>query len=217
MLLKGPKQSIIPFNYQPGLTGAIHKWIGKNNDVHDSMSLYSFSWLFGGRPLSTGIMFPKGARFFFSAFDSHILRKLISGIKNDPEVAFGFRVSDIVICEPPEFEMESIEFRYGSPIFVKRTISNKAVHYTFAQPESDRLLTETLRNKLSKAGLSVEGVSVAFKRDYPGARTKVIYYKDVGNRVNLCPVVVKGTPEQLAFAWDVGVGNSTGIGFGALQ
>ena len=28
---------------------------------------------------------------------------------------------------------------------------------------------------------------------------------------------LKGSPEQIAFAWDVGVGNSTGIGFGALK
>lgn len=38
---------IIPFNYQPILTGAIHKWIGKN-EIHDELSLYSFSWLNGG-------------------------------------------------------------------------------------------------------------------------------------------------------------------------
>jgi CRISPR/Cas system endoribonuclease Cas6 (RAMP superfamily) len=30
-------------------------------------------------------------------------------------------------------------------------------------------------------------------------------------------VIIKGTPEQLAFAWNVGLGNSTGIGFGALN
>jgi len=36
---------LIPFNYQAFLTGTLHKWIGKDNVEHGSVSLYSFSWL----------------------------------------------------------------------------------------------------------------------------------------------------------------------------
>ena len=39
--------SLVPFGYQQKLVGTIHKWIG-NNSIHDSISLYSFSWLKGG-------------------------------------------------------------------------------------------------------------------------------------------------------------------------
>ena len=39
----------------------------------------------------------------------------------------------------------------------------------------------------------------------------------IKNKASICPVIVKGTSEQIAFAWNVGVGNSTGIGFGALN
>jgi len=40
-----PNEEIIPYNYQPLLTGAIHKWMGKDNFEHGKLSLYSFSWL----------------------------------------------------------------------------------------------------------------------------------------------------------------------------
>lgn len=40
--------SLVPFDYQQKLVGTIHKWIG-DNSVHDRISLYSFSWLKGGK------------------------------------------------------------------------------------------------------------------------------------------------------------------------
>ncbi|MEG1821282.1 MAG: hypothetical protein RR201_03485, partial [Malacoplasma sp.] len=39
--------SIIPFEYQQKMLGVIHKWLG-NNEIHNKISLYSFSWFFGG-------------------------------------------------------------------------------------------------------------------------------------------------------------------------
>ena len=77
-------------------------------------------------------------------------------------------------------------------------------------------MTETLAHKLRRAGLDEAGVSVRFDRGYYAARTKRCTYKGVHNVANFCPVMVSGSPEQLAFAWDVGIGNSTGIGFGSL-
>jgi CRISPR/Cas system endoribonuclease Cas6 (RAMP superfamily) len=35
--------------------------------------------------------------------------------------------------------------------------------------------------------------------------------------VNWCPIIIKGKPETKLFAWNVGLGNSTGIGFGAIK
>ncbi|MEX2233181.1 MAG: CRISPR-associated endoribonuclease Cas6 [Cyclobacteriaceae bacterium] len=211
-----PTKEVINFNYQPILTGAIHKWIGKN-DVHDQISLYSFSWLMGGHSNKNGLTFSNGANWFISAFDTGLLKKLITGIQNDPEIAFGLNVSEIVVQENPEFKTEESRFISASPVLVKRTINDRDIHYTFDHVESDKFLTETLKHKLRTAGLSEDEVSVSFDRNYPKAKTKVIYYNNIGNRVNLCPVIIKGTPEQQAFAWNVGVGNSTGVGFGALN
>ena len=38
--------TIVPFNYQQKLIGTVHNWLGKN-ELHDKISLYSFSWLKG--------------------------------------------------------------------------------------------------------------------------------------------------------------------------
>lgn len=213
MLKSGRKP--VPFNYQPQITGAIHKWLGPNA-IHDSTSLYSFSWLQGGHRKLNHLVFENGASFEFSAYNDDVVKSIIKGIQSDPAISFGLSVAEIILVETPVFNMKE-RLYVTSPVLVKRKIENREVHYTYEEPDSNKLLTETLKTKLRKAGLEDNNVEVGFATDYPGAKTKLIYYNKIGNKVNLCPVVIEGSPEQIAFAWNVGVGNSTGIGFGALK
>jgi CRISPR/Cas system endoribonuclease Cas6 (RAMP superfamily) len=62
-----------------------------------------------------------------------------------------------------------------------------------------------------------KNVRVRFDRGSPGARTKLIDFKGIKNRGSVCPVIVEGTPQAVQFAWTVGVGHSTGCGFGYLR
>ena len=205
----------VPFNHLHQLTGAIHKWIGRN-DIHDQLSLYSFSWLYGGQAQDNHLIFSSGAQLTINSYDGKLLAALIKGIQKDPYINFGLSVSEINIYETPKFNHEEI-FHLASPILIKRRQDNKIIHYTYDNPLTDQLLTDTLKIKLRKAFLPVEGVSVQFQREYPSAHTKIAYYKNIGNKVNFCPVYITGSTEQISFAWNVGMGNSTGIGFGALK
>ncbi|MCS6930050.1 MAG: CRISPR-associated endoribonuclease Cas6 [Saprospiraceae bacterium] len=206
----------VPYDYPVNLVGALHKWVGQNT-LHDFMSLYSFSWLqYSERGSPRGLNFPNGALWFISAYDPQLVKKIVGGILDDPEVAFGMRVLEITLRETPAFA-SGTRFSLGSPVLIKRTIENRQRHYLFTEPEADVLLTETLQRKLAKAGLPTEGISVRFDRKAPGAKTKVSTYRGVANRVNYCPVIIEGLPEQIGFAWEVGLGNSTGIGFGSLH
>lgn len=205
----------VPFNYQPQLTGAIHKWIGLN-DIHDKTSFYSFSWLQGGKKRGNHLIFENETSFEFSSYDNSLIKKLVRGIQADPVINFGLTVCELVLKETPLFSTRETFF-VSSPILIKRKEGEKEIHYTYNDEQSDLLLTETLKTKLRKAGLQENALSVKFMKDYANAKTKIIYYRNIGNRVNICPVIIEGTPEQVAFAWETGIGNSTGIGFGALK
>lgn len=207
---------IIPFNYQTYLTGALHKWIGKNNLHDDRLSLYSFSWLNGGLTTEQGLKFENGANLFISAYNEQLLKRIIHGIRESPDIAFGLEVKEVIIQENPLFETQ-VKFNAASPILIKRNINGKIKHYTYHDQESSDFLTETLKNKLRKENIDDKGVNVQFDLSYNNPKTKIIYYNKIGNKVNICPVVIEGTPEQILFAWNVGLGNSTGIGFGALE
>lgn len=208
-------KDIVPFDHQINLVGAVHKWLGRN-DVHDRLSFYSFSWLRGGRGLGkTGLMFPDGAEWFISAYDTDLIKRIVNGILDDSQVAFGMKVMEVTLRETPVYE-SGHRFFLGSPILVKRNQEERQKHFTFDEKEADTHLTETFQFKLSKAGLPVTGAAIRFDRAHHAAKTKLSTYRGIQNKVNYCPVILEGSPEQIGFAWDVGVGNSTGIGFGSL-
>lgn len=206
----------IPFNYQHLLTGVIHKWIGSENAEHGEMSLYSFSWLQNAKTTKGGINLGRDAYFFISAYEQNLIKSILSGILKDPTMFSGIMVKDVQITETPYFESEE-KFYLGSPAFIKRKENGKEHHFLYTDKRCDDFLTETIKNKLKKAGLSSEGVQVEFDKEFFTPRTKLINYNGIKNRANMCPVVISGTTEQIRFAWDVGVGNSTGIGFGSLK
>lgn len=213
-LLLTRNKTIVPFDYQSCQVGALHKWLGEN-DLHDSMSLYSFSWLNNGKKNQNGLDFPNGAIWSINFHDVHMVKAMIAGVHADNKFSFGMNVLEISIQNNPNFGTEHI-FNVGSPIFIKQTIDKQQKFYFFNDPESTRLLTDTLKSKLRKAGLNADGVKVEFLDNYPDAKTKMCTYKGIKNIASVCPIKITGSPEQIAFAWDVGVGNSTGIGFGSL-
>ncbi|TAJ12449.1 CRISPR-associated endoribonuclease Cas6 [Marinilabiliaceae bacterium JC017] len=211
-----PSNKRVPYEHQHLLTGTIHKWIGPNT-IHDELSLYSFSQMKGGSTNRQGLFFTKGASWFISAWDNTIIKQLIKGIQADPEMFYGMKVIEIVLQETPDLS-DKTHFLVASPIFIQRTINDNKKFFLYTDKEASQLLTETLIHKMAKAGLPADDtLEIAFDTTYRQAKTKMIRYKEVNNRCNWCPVIIKGTPETKAFAWEVGVGNSTGIGFGAIM
>lgn len=206
---------IVPFNHQEILTGAFHKWIGKNN-IHDDISLYSFSRLSGGRKTASGLHFPDGAKWFISVYEKDLFKKLISGIIESPELRWDMKVQDFFIQPVPDFSHQT-EFYVASPIFIKRNIDKRQKHYLFFDEESSDLMTETLVHKMRKAGLKEDIVKVEFDLKASKPKTAKITYNGIDNRASICPVKIFASPETKAFAWNVGLGNSTGIGFGAIK
>ncbi len=216
LLIKiSPNSAKVPFDHIPMLVGSLHKWLGKN-DYHSQIALHSFSWLKGGRQSRGSLDFPQGAEWFINSYDTGFIKKIVSGIQTDPSINFGLSAREITIIEDPVFRNEHF-FTVASPVLIKRRIEDKIKHYLFSDPESNNFLTETLITKLKKAGLESSGVHVKFDTDYKLSQTKLVNYNGIGNKASICPVTIKGTPEQIAFAWNVGIGNSTGIGFGALN
>lgn len=206
----------VPFNYQSFITGAIHKWLG-NNEHHGALSLYSFSWFENVTTRkNTGIMLNNDSCFFISAFEEDLIKKIIKGIMIDPSICFGSEVAEIQIVDTPAFS-SSEKFFVGSPVFIKRRFDNSEKHITYDHPQCNDYLTETLQKKLKAANLPSENIQVRFDPSYSSPKTKIIKYKEISNRVNICPVIIEGSSEQIAFAWNVGIGNSTGVGFGALK
>jgi CRISPR-associated endoribonuclease Cas6 len=212
-----PNNEPVPFNYQHYLTGIFNKWLGDNHQ-HDEISLYSLNWLIGGNARDGHLEFPGGARWFISAYDASLIKKIEDSVLLNPEVCFGMKVIKMIEQETPSFG-NYYAFKVGSPILAKsKMIEGKVKHYIYSDIEADDILTATLRHKMDVGGLLSEHkqTTVRFDRSFRYAKTKLVKIKETANRASLCPVIIEGTPEAVQFAWNVGVGHGTGSGFGSL-
>ena len=138
-------------------------------------------------------------------------------ILDDPLMFCGLVVTDIQIDNEPDLSDREI-FYCASPILIKRIMTNgKIKQFSYDAPEACLYLKETLANKMRKAGLEEDdSLDVRFDLSYNKKKQKLVRYHGIGNKANICPVIIKGKPETKLFAWNVGIGNSTGIGFGAI-
>ncbi|MEZ4901764.1 MAG: CRISPR-associated endoribonuclease Cas6 [Spirosomataceae bacterium] len=208
--------SIVPFVYQERQVSKLHYWIGRN-EVHDKVSLYSFSWLKNGRQEQGGLNFRNGSQFFLSCYDNTLIKQIIKKIQEDNDFGWGMKITSLTLENDPDFESPH-RFLVASPVFIKRYQPDGKGNSFFYHndQEANQYLTESLQHKLKEAGFPYDEVVVRFDDSYPNATTKGASYKGIFNKGSVCPVIIKGTPEQIAFAWNVGVGNLTGIGFGSL-
>jgi len=205
---------LIPFEHQPLLVGTIHKWLGWNKE-HGNISLFSFSRLSDAKARKEGLLFDQGSSFFFSAYNCDLIKQLISGIQNDPEMFYGLTVKEIIIQEDPDLSEREL-FLLGSPVFIKRRNGEKIDHILYNDSNASIYLKETLQTKMKIAGVSDDSFEIKFDTSYSEAGTKKVNYNGIENRASWCPVIITGNPETKLFAWNVGLGNSTGIGFGAI-
>jgi len=207
---------LVPFNYQELLTGTIHKWIGRNNEIHGVPNRYSFSWIQNTRANKNGLNLLNGAHFFISSNDEFLIKRIIKSILDDPEMFNGISVYDVLIKETPNFNATE-SFLMASPVLLKERDGDKTRHVTLKDPDFEQVLTENLKRKLEWSGINPTGVAVKLNPETFFRQTKLVTYKGVKNRVSFAPIIIEGDPEQIAFAWNQGLGNSTGIGFGALK
>jgi CRISPR-associated endoribonuclease Cas6 len=207
---------VIPWNYQHLLVGTIHKWMGKGNSEHDSgPSLYSISWLSGATASKEGLHFKEGAYFFFSAHSGDLCDKIITGVKDSSNMFCGMRVDEIAIANRPNFR-DREKFYSSSPILVRRKIEDKIEHLHWDKDASDLRLNEIMQTKMKIAKLTGQ-INIRFDRSFQGAKTKLVNYKGIMNKANICPVIIKGDPEIIRFAYNVGIGESTGAAFGSIK
>lgn len=222
-----PNTEPVSFAYQHWLTGVFHKWLSDNN-LHDKISLYSLSWLDGSRRVGNRLQFPHGAKWFVSFFEDEYVEKLVNGALRDPEMFCGMRVLEIKQQTTPDFGTK-YKFKVASPVFVKgKSPSNGKPphHYLYNEPEADELLIATLVHKMDAANRESnetrftdadKRVKVGFDREFANPKIKLVRIKDIDHKASICPMIVEGTSEAVRFAWNVGIGNSTGSCFGSLK
>lgn len=224
-LTLSPNTDPVPFNHLHRLTGTLHKWLGPDNALHDGPSLYAVGWLKGGHAADEdeALAFPEGARWCLSFWNTDAAKQVLDGLLQDPSVFAGMRVTEARQQTTPSFS-GGYRFETDAPVVARRRRDDGSREYLLYDDErADDALTGTLRAKMTAAGLDVApaDVRVRFDRGYDDADTKLSTIRKDGHEIHhkgsMCPVIVEGPPDAAQFAWNVGVGELTGSGFGALK
>lgn len=209
--------TIVPFTHQPQLVGAIHKWIGRDNKEHGRISFFSFSQIKGGKKQDNGLKFTNPS-FYISVWDPELAETIIKGICQSPEVCYGLKVTDVQIISCPDMPHESL-FCCDSPILIKSNSEERKYpeFLKYDNPKCGVILKSQILKKMEYAGLEPDpGLEIKLLPTEK-AKIKLIDYRGVKNIANDCTIYMKGKPETLRFIWDIGLGSSTGIGFGAIS
>jgi CRISPR-associated endoribonuclease Cas6 len=218
-----PNAEPVPFNHLHRLTGTLHKWLGPDNDQHDGPSLYSFGWLKGGRADDGALQFPEGASWRISFHNPTAAKQALKGLLDAPMVLAGMRVAEVQQQTVPDLDGKE-RFEVDAPVIARRRREDGSREYLLHDdPKAGKALTRTLRAKLEAAGAGadLDTVRVRFDPSYSRAHTKLAAIEKgadtIKHKGSICPVIVEGGPEVTRFAWNVGVGELTGSGFGALK
>lgn len=213
-----PNIEMVPFNYQQSLVGAFHKWLGRNN-LHDDTSLYSLSWLQGGRMRrdKKGLEFKEGATFCISSPLEELHKLAVQGIFYDQEIRWGMKVEEVTMKPTPEFGSKH-RFLLTSPVLIKRQEPDRKHqrYYFYSDPEAAELMTQTLHTKMKIMNMSGD-IRLSFDKEYTHPKIRKTTFNQIDIKASMCPVIAEGDTELIRFVWDVGVGNSTGIGFGGVR
>ena len=213
-----PNRETVPFNYQQSLVGAFHKWLGEN-ELHSDTSLYSLSWLKGGRMRKDkkGLEFKSGATFCISSPLQELHKLAVQGIFTDQEIRWGMKVGEVAMRPTPKFESRH-RFLLNSPVLIKRKEEDRRHqrYYFYTDVEADQLMTRTLYTKMKMMNLEGD-IRLSFDKDYTHPKIRKTTFNQIDIKASMCPVIAEGDPELIQFVWDVGVGNSTGIGFGGVR
>lgn len=222
-LTLSPNSDPVPFDHLHRLTGTLHKWLGPDNALHDGPSLYAMGWLNGGQKQGDALTFSEGARWRLSFWEAEAAKQVLDGILQDPSVFAGMRVTEAQQQTTPAFS-GGYRFDVDAPVIARRCRDDGSRAYLLYDDErADEALTRTLRRKMDATGLDVapDAVHVRFDRGYDGAHTKLATIEKGGHAIqhkgSVCPVIVEGSSEAVRFVWNVGVGELTGSGFGAVK
>ncbi len=210
----------VPINYQSLLTSAIHRWIGRDNTEHGKTSEFSFSWLKNIEISkdNKSINCTNNSYWYITAHNTNLIKKIIEFIQLDNFLCDGTKISEVMIDNNLKTNSTNI-YNLGSPILLKLSnkIENKIEHLKYDDERCTEVMTRNMKKRMIESKMDPNGINISFNLERPNSKVKVIDYKGIKNKVNFCPINIIGNDEQIRFIKCVGVGHSTGIGFGAIE
>lgn len=203
---------ILPFSNQKEMNSFIYRTLGDNNPYHDAFSEYSISSIQGGKMHDkSSIIFKDQPYIFVSSLDAKFIETLLVNLEKREYSFFN------LTYDRCEFKTFCIHKTYDkivtiSPIIVKH--EGRKITY------KDSFFLEALKQncikKLEHCGCVDSSFDIQI-RNLDRCKVKSVMVGDIFNLSTMASFYVFGKPKTRELLYHLGLGGSTGSGFGAVQ
>lgn len=208
----------VPIVNQAIMNSYTHKCLGPNNKYHDTPSDYCISSLMGGKldAAEQTLSFEKGGYIIISSLDQEFIDTMILGIIKNQTIGFGMKFCGIDHIQE-KFYNGYNKFATLSPFIIKIKEGDESVFVTLHDPDFEEILEEYLKFKINKIKPNWNLKHFrAYVPDNDTHKVKTIMVKNVKNLANQCHVVLDCNKEVAELLYNIGIGKSTGSGFGTI-
>ena len=209
-----PTDKLLPINNQHIVNGFIHKLLGKNNNYHDNYSDYVVGSLRGGKYIGDNkISFKNGGYIMVSAYDQDFLVGILTGILKHDQFHLDIMVNGFEYLPNEVFYDGWNHFKTLTPILLK----NNGIFKTLSDNDFIVNLINQTKRKLKKINpkLNIGDLDIRIRK-HPNHKIKKILIKNVINKASQCQLSIQCNKEVADLIYHIGIGNSTGSGFGML-
>lgn len=203
--------SEVPVNNQHYINGFFHKILGKNNKWHDTFSNYAVSSLQGGHLHNSHLEFDGNPYITVSSEDTEFINAVMTGAMSSDAEVFGMKFKTFEINDYKVNEYYDKIYTI-SPILVKKDGKKIAVD----DKDFIKVLNKNCKDKLSHIGIVDDTFSIEV-RNPEKAKVKKIMVGDIFNICSMVSLVVRGRKKTRRTLYNLGLGNSTGCGFGSVK
>jgi len=213
---------------------------------HNTKNNYCVSHLYGGKlnPITKTIDFPNGAIIAITSEDEQFLNKIIHGVIKNPEFSHGMKFEGFDFVSEKMYDGYNY-FATLSPFIIRKYISKKEYKFVVLEDENffakanpktkgkiemlpydkfSEFLTKHTKNKLLSLypNLNFNNFKIEVTKN-PSHKIKVIFKefdhnnkRNVINFANQCHVTIYGNKNVIEKIYNIGLGQSTGCGFGTI-
>lgn len=202
----------LPIVCQKELNSFIYRTLGDNNKYHDSFSDYSISSIQGGKLYNKNeLKFIDNPYIIITSLNNEFINDMIVGLEKRKYDFFGMKYKKMEISEfMPNKRFDIINTI--SPVIVK--LNNRKISI------DNELFIQTLKqnciDKLKHKGVEDETFDI-FIRNKHKTKKKYIIVGDVFNICTNISLYVYGKPNTRKILYNMGLGGSTGSGFGTIK
>ena len=208
-----------PKHTQTVLNGVVHAILGKGNKYHDAFSDYSISSIQGAKMTKDGtIRFPNCAPYFRvasnnSEFICDFVKGLSTNLRNENVKFYGLMIDGFDFSDFHNYNNYDV-VKTISPILLK---VNDRMLTPFDTDNWLEILVEQTKKKLARAGIVDDtfGMEILYK---DSMKMRWVTVGKVNNpATTCCTFKAYGKKETRYALCNLGLGNSTGCGFGSID